>query len=236
MKRFVTTSLTVAIAALAFLSTDASAWSLRSPQVVIPPTSPDGTTLQQYLNSLGETINVQTDQLDAQVWDGSGVGTSTFTLQIELSGFATQNAIGIYNSDAGASPALFQLFPAAAAAGWAVTAHFGGGNLSVALFDNNGAFQGSTSYTGVHANSFGFYLQGPGGTFFSQDYRNPGGMAQVLTYAGTGSNAGDWFECFEDGAMAASSDGDFQDAVLLLQAVVPTPTTRKSWGSVKTGF
>jgi len=238
MKRTATTFsiLLAAVVALAAFTADASAWPLRSPQLVLPPTSSDGTTLQDYFNSVGETINVQTQQLDAQVWDGSAIGNSTFTLLIELAGNAAQNNIGVYNSDAGPSPALFQLFPGAAVGGWYVTAHFGGGNLSVALFDGSGAYQGSTNYTGVNANSFAFYLQGPGGTFYSQDARNGGGKPQMLTYAGTGINDGDWFECFEDLPMAAGSDGDFQDAVLLLQAVVPTPTQRKSWGSVKTGF
>ena len=237
MKRTATTFsiLLAAVIAVAGLSADASAWPLRSPQLVLPPTSSDGTTLQDYFNSVGEAINVQTQQLDAQVWDGSAIGNSTFTLLIELAGNASQNSIGVYNSNAGPSPALFQLFPGAATGGWYVTAHFGGGNLSVALFDNNGVYQGSNNYSGVNANGFGFYLQGPGGTFYSQDYRNAGGAAQVLTYAGTGINFGEWWQCFED-LPAGQGDYDFDDVVLLLQSVVPTPTGRKTWGSVKTSF
>jgi hypothetical protein len=240
MRRVVTTLLTIglfAAVAVAAIAPNASAFNLRSPQIAIPPTSSDGETLQDYFNSISESINVETDQLDAQVWDGSGPpGNSVFTLMIELAGNAPQNAIGVYNSNGGPTPTLFQLFPGAATAGWFVDAHFSGGNLSVALFDNNSVFQGSTSYTGVNANSFGFYLQGPGGTFYSEDYRNGGGLAQALTYAGTGVNNGDWWECFEDLPRSVSSDSDFQDAVLLLQAVVPTPTHGKSWGQVKAGY
>ncbi len=232
MKRLLTTLLPIgllAACAVAVLAPEASAFSSRSPQVSFSSAS-----LQGYLNGIGESINVNTDQLDAQVWTTSVSGNATFTLMIELAGNAASNSIGVYNANAGASPTLFQLFPGAAAAGWYVTAHFGSGNLSVALFDNNGIYQGSSSYTGVNANGFGFYLQGPGGTFFSQDYRNPGGNAQILTYAGTGVNYGDWWECFED--LPYGGGSDFEDAVLLLQSVTPTPTARKTWGSVKTSF
>jgi hypothetical protein len=239
MRRVVTTLAPIGLIAavvIAAFAPNAFAFSLRSPQIVIPPTSSDGVTLQDYLNSIGETINVETDQLDAQVWDGSGPGNASFTLKIELAGYAAQNTIGIYNVNGGPTPTLFQMFPGAAAANWFVIAHFASGNLSVALFDNLGAFQGSTNYTGVNANAFGFYLQGPGGTFYSEDYRNGGGLAQALTYAGNGVNAGDWWECFEDLPRSVSSDSDFQDAVLLLQAIVPTPTHNTSWGKVKSSY
>jgi hypothetical protein len=201
MRRVVTTLLPIgliAAIAVAAIAPNAFAFNLRSPQIVIPPTSPDGVTLQDYLNSIGETINVETDQLDAQVWDGSGAP-------------ANKTATG----------------------GWFVNAHFASGSLTVQLFDNNGIFQGQTTYAGVNASSFGFYLQGPGGTFYSEDYRNGGSLAQILTYAGTGVDAGDWFECFEDLPRSVSSDSDFQDAILLLQAIVPTPTHDQSWGQVK---
>ena len=89
-----------------------------------------------------------------------------------------------------------------------------------------------TFYAGVNANAFGFYLQGPGGTFYTQDSRN-GGAAQALTYAGTGQNFGDWWMCFEDLSAAGGSDYDYDDAVLLLQSVVPTPTGAKTWGAIK---
>jgi hypothetical protein len=231
MKRLFTTLLPIGLSAaiaIAMVAPNAAfAFASRSPQVVF-----NGTSLQNYLNSVGESINVSTDQLDAQVWTTSVSGNATFTMMIELAGNAASNNIGVYNSNAGASPTLFQLFPGAASAGWYVTAHFAGGNLSVALFDNNGVYQGSNSYSGVNANGFGFYLQGPGGTFYSQDYRNAGSNAQILTYAGTGNNYGDWWECFED-LPYNSSGSDFEDCVLLLQSVVPTPTHNTSWGGVK---
>lgn len=223
VKRFASMS-ALAVAALVALAPAAGAFNLRSPQVAV-----GGTSLQTYLNGVGESINVNTDQLDGQVWDTSVSGNATFTLMIELAGFAASNNIGIYN--AGSPAPLFLVFPGAASAGWFAAAHFGGGNLVVTLFDNNSIIQGQAFYPGVNANGFGFYLQGPGGTFYSQDALN-GGVAQQLTYAGTGKNFGDWWQCFED-LPPASSDRDFDDAVLLLQSVVPTPNKGTSWGALK---
>jgi len=217
------------IAVLAALVLSASsafaAFSLRAPQVTV-----NGGSLQGYLNTNDGGINVGTDQLDAQVWTSSISGNASFTLMLELAGNAAANNIGIYNSNAGPTPTLFQVFPGAAAPGWFATAHFAGGNLTVTLFDNNSIIMGQTFYSGVNANGFGFYLDGPGGTFYTQDARNPGGLPQMVTYAGTGQNYGDWWMAFED---LTGSDNDFDDAVLLLQSVVPTPTGPKTWGAVK---
>ena len=217
----------LAVLALAVSVSAAGAFTLRSPQVVFSNAS-----LQAYLNANDGGINTATDQLDAQVWASSVSGNATFTLMIELAGNAASNSIGVYNS--GAPAPLFQVFPGAASAGWFATCHFGpGGTLAVLLYDQNAVFQGQTNYAGVNRNSFGFYLMGPGGTFFSQDALN-GGSPQILTYAGTGVNFGDWWECFEDlpfvqgGALT-----DFEDAVVLLQSVAPTPNNVTTWGHLK---
>jgi hypothetical protein len=217
---------TAAVAAVLLVSMSALASAaLRVPQVPVA-----GGTLQGYLNGVGESINVLTDQQDAQVWQTSVSGNATFTLQIELTAAAAANNIGVYNAGL-AAPPLNQIFPGAAAAGWFATCHFAGGNLVVTLFDNNSIIQGQNFYAGIPANNFGVYLQGPGGTFYSQDARN-GGVAQILTYLGTGQNFGDWWECFED-AGPAQSDRDFDDAVLLIQSVVPTAVEGSTWGKVK---
>jgi hypothetical protein len=204
----------------------ASAFNLRAPQVAF-----NDTTLQAYLNSQGESINTLTDQVDGQIWDSSVSGNATFTLMIELTANAANNAIGVYNTGV-PSPALRNVFPGGASAGWFATAHFGGGNLTVTVFDQNSVIQGQITYSGVNANAFGFYLVGPGGTFYSEDAKNPGGKPRILTFLGTGPNFGDWWECFED-SNGATATSDFDDAVLLLQSVVPTPTSSSTWGKVK---
>ena len=207
-------------------SSVASAFNLRAPQVAF-----NDTTLNAYFVSKGETINTLTDQVDGQIWNASISGNATFTLMIELTANAANNALGIYNTGVPVPP-LNNVFPGSASAGWFATAHFAGGNLTVTLFDNNSIIQGQITYAGVNANGFGFYLVGPGGTFYSQDSRNPGGKPRALTYLGTGNNFGDWWECFED-SNGATATSDFDDAVLLLQSVVPTANTSSTWGKVK---
>ncbi len=207
--------------------------ALRSPQVVVA-----GGTLQGYLNSKGESINVLTDQQDVQSWSTTVSNNSTFTLQIELSGNAASNSLGLYNAGVGAPP-LYQLFPGAASSGWFAVASFRSAptRVVVNLFDQNAAFVGSTTYLGADASNFGFYLQqNPGLVFYTQDARNPGGKAQALTYAGTGVNSGSWWLAFEDQSVDAGSDMDYDDAVLFLESVNPTPVSHTTWGQLKARF
>jgi hypothetical protein len=231
MKRLVTHLLPIGVVAalVAIAPVAAHAFTLRSPQVGFSSAS-----LASYLTSQSQTINVTTDQLDAQVWTTSLSGNSTFTLMAQLTPGSAANEIGVYNAY-DAAPTLFTVLPAGAGAGWYATVHFGGGGLSVTLFDNNAVFQSSTNYTGVTQSKFCFYIKGPNGTFYSQDWRNPSGAAQVLTYGGTGTSYGTWWECFEDTQYNAATS-DFDDAVLNLQSVVTTPTRTKSWGGVKSDF
>ncbi len=221
----------VGVAVLAFAST-ASAFSPRAPQVVF-----SSAALQGYLNGVDGGVNVLTDQLDAQTFATSVSGNTDFTLMVKLTGDAPQNSVGVYNTlDPSATPALFQLFPAAAAAGWSVFCHFAStGQLTVALYDNSviPVLQGSTTYTGVDRTHFGFYLQNTGGTYYSQDGRN-GQKPQALTYAGTGINYGEWWECLEDNPFTAAST--FTGAVLQLQSVIPTPVAGKTWGQLKATY
>lgn len=219
----------VGVAATTMVATAHAAFPLRVPQVTVNPG--DG-AIQAYFNGVGESINVATDQLDAQTWSTTISGNSTLTLMLEIAGYAASNTIGVYNGNASGTPALFQVFPGAATAGWSATAHFGTtGNLVVSLFDQNAAYQGQTSYLGVDKNNFGFYIQNGTGTYYSQDARNSG-VAHVLTFAGTGMNAGSWWQCFED-LPNATTDFDFNDAIVFVESVNPVPTTNSSWGRIK---
>ncbi len=215
----------------AVLATTAAALPLRSPQVPLQ-TGWDGFSLQSYLDSQGQTINTLTEQLDLQTWGVDATGSPQLQLMVEIAGYASQNSIGLYNA-AETSPSLFQVFPGAASAGWYALCTFTtGAHLVVSLYDASNTFQGSTNYSGVDAQNFGFYLQGPAGTFYSQDYRNAGGKPQVLTFAGTDQYAGYWWECFED-LPYASSDVDFQDSILRVRSIGPTPTRGSTWGALK---
>jgi len=217
-----------ALSVVALLATSASA-ALRVPQVAVV-----GGSLQGYLNGVGESINVLTDQEDIQTWQTTVSGNSTFTLMIELTGDAAVNNIGLYNAGLPAPP-LYQVFPGGASAGWFAVASFETAptRVVVNLFDDQANFVGVTTYLGADASNFGYYLQGTGGTFYTQDARNPGGAAHALAYAGTGVNSGQWWLCWED---AAASDRDFDDAVLFLESIAPTPVSKTSWGALKKRF
>jgi len=231
MKRSVT--LFVSMLMLAAFAASASAAALRVPQIAVI-----GGSLQGYLNGVGEAINVNTDQVAVERWASTVSSNSTFTIQIELAGNAPLNAVGLYNASLVAPP-LYQVFPGAASAGWFAVASFRTAPIRVVvnLFDNNAVIQGATTYLGADKNDFGFYLQGPGGTFYTQDARNPGGNAQALTYAGTGLNSGSWWLAFEDQEFqSGAADGDFNDCVLFLESVNPTPVNKTTWGDLKKRF
>jgi hypothetical protein len=223
-----------AVLALFTMVSTAGAVGLRVPQIPI-----FGSSLQSYLNAVDGGFNVNNSQVDAQNFAANISGNTDFTLMIELSGSANVNTIGVYNAG-DAVPALNQLFPGAATAGWSVFCTFKStGELIVNLFDNTSTLVGTTHYFGVTRTAFAFYLQNNNGTFYSQDYRNLGGHAQVLTFAGTNYayfNQGDWWECFEDAPFGATSD--FDDAVLLLQSIAPTPvpTSGTTWGALKATY
>lgn len=224
---------TIFLGSLLLVALASSAFgALRSPQIAVA-----GGSLQGYLNGVGESINVLTDQQDVQTWASTVSNNSTFTMQIELAGNAGSNTIGIYNGG-DAVPALDLVFPGAAGAGWFAIASFRTAPIRVIvnLFDDTAALQGTNTYFGADRNNFGFYLSGPGGTFYTQDARNAGSSAQALTYAGTGINSGSWWLCWEDLPIAGGSDSDYDDAVLFLESVNPTPVSSTSWGQLKLRF
>lgn len=232
MKRFATL-----LCALVLVSSSAHA-ALRVPQVPVV-----GPSLQGYLNGVGESINVLTDQENVQRWSSTVSGNSSFTIQLELTATAAANTIGLYNALA-AVPPLYQVFPGAATTNWFATASFrpAPARVIVSLFDDNAALQGQVTYLGADASDFGFYLQGPSGVFYTQDARNPGSAVQALSYKGTGANTGNWWLAFEDGPVAnnnqvlPASDQDYDDCVLFMESVNPTPVTGTSWGALKKRF
>ena len=232
MKRSATTILPLflMLAAAAVFAGPASA-ALRAPQVPVL-----GGSLQAYLNVADGGINVLTDQDATQAWTKTVSNTTTYTIQLQGSPNANLHNFYMYNSSA-VVPALFFILNGSAGVLGFSTATFQVGNqLTVNRFDMNGNFLSSTVYAGVDPNGFAFALSGPNGTFYTQDARNPGGTAQALAYRGTGANAGTWWLCWEENSLAAGSDQDFDDLVLLMESVNPTPVSKTSWGQLKTRF
>lgn len=224
-----TTLLALAILGVCAFAAVAGA-ALRVPQVAMDPFP-----LQGYLNGVGESINVATDQQNVQTFQKTVSGNSTFTLMIEVASYANNNTIGLYDASQ-AFPTLAPIFQGTAVGGWfAIATFLGSGDVVVNVFDNNAILQTSTTYPGINGTNFGFYLSGPGGTFYTQDFRNGGGDPQALVYAGTGVNSGQWWLAIED-LPYDTSDKDFNDAVLFLESVAPTPAHGTSWGAIKARF
>ena len=193
---------------------------------------------EAYFESVGEHINVLSDQNVLQSWTPTVSNSRTLTLQFELVRKTTDATLGLYNAGE-ITPALYPLFPPVAAAGWFAVASFRNAptRLVVSVFDANASPQGSQVYPGADRNRFGLYIQGPGGTFFTQDGRNPGGDPQALVFAGTGLNSGNWWLAWEDLPLNAGADWDFDDEVMFMESASCftdcTPTRSSTWGQVK---
>ncbi len=220
------------MAACAALPVTAMAASPRSPQVIV-----SGGTLQTYLNGKGESINVGSDQVDIQTWKSTISGNSALTLQISLGGVGG-NEIGLYGAHSHAT--RFPIFPATAPAGWfaVVSLRSVAPKLIINLFDEVGQHQTRTAVTNFEIDNFGYYIKNvDNGVGHTEDGHNPNNSPSALTYAGTGDNTGCWWLCFEDRLYGdGGRDNDFDDAVLLLESVNPTPVTKTTWASVKARF
>jgi len=232
MKRSATTMLLLLVAFVAstFVTTPASA-ALRVPQVPVV-----GGGLQAYLIGVGETINVNTDQDATTTWSHTISGTTTYTIQFQSSPNAPIQQFGLYNASAVIPPLFFLMSGSVGPLGFS-TATFKPGNiLTVNRFDAFANFLSTTTFAGVDPTNFGFYLSVNAGTVFTQDSRNPGGLARAITFQGTGANAGTWWLCWDEPLAGAPGDQDFDDLVVLMESVNPTPVSKTTWGEVKTRF
>ena len=232
MKRSATTMLALLLAVVASLAAISPASAApRVPQVPVV-----GGGLQAYLIGVGETINVLTDQDATQTWSHTISGTTTYTIQFQSSPNAAVQQFGMYNASAVIPPLFFLMSGSVGPLGFS-TATFKPGNIvTVNRFDAFANFLSTTTFGGIDPTNFGFYLATPGGTVFTQDARNPGGFARAITFQGTGANAGTWWLCWDEPLAGAPGDQDFDDLVVLMESVNPTPVSKTTWGQVKTRF
>ena len=213
---------------LVILVTASIAHAATRPQQV--PVS--GTALATFFASQGQTINVNTDQLDLQTLTvpvGAAFEVHTFGPEASASSVGTYNA----NGNKKAAPARYTLFPAATTPGWYVTGTYRSGpnRLVVTVFDANRVVQGTNTYNGANASNFALFDSGPNGTFYLEDARNAAGAAKILAFAGTGTNVGwTWFAC----ETSPGSGGDFADVVTLVNlGSTSTPAVHTAWGRLK---
>lgn len=189
-------------------------------------------SLQEILNNItvdaDSSVNADTDYLAYDsYWNITASGGSLATMIIEVAGWANLNSFGVYNGDASV-----QLFSGSSSAGNQVT-------LSIT---NDGNVYVNHSYTGVDFTSslFGFYIDTPGGTFYSDSTLNDDEADHLLAYQGNNTDVlqianwapGIWTDnefilAWED--TYGLGDADYNDMVLMVESVnpapVPEPTT-----------
>lgn len=212
---------------LALTPRAAAAFPLRSPQVVF-----SSAALQIYLDHVDGGINALTDQVDNASWI-----SQFFTMGCD-NGFAISSpdttgtcTVGAY-STLESSPALFALLPAEAKRGWSVLCHISStGTIVAILVDELGTVVGETFSPGFDRAHTGLYVQGPGGTWFTEDARN-GGQPQALSFAGTGANQGTVFLCFETRAYDPGGS-TFTGEIVQVRALCGVPARQSTWGQLK---
>ena len=112
----------------------------------------------------------------------------------------------------------------------------GDAELGIAKLDPTAVLRGTLTYSGVNSALFAYYIKSSGNTYFSHDGFNGDGKAHALAYAGTGQNTGCWWQCWEESPIANYLDADFNDAVVFMESMNPTPVSKSTWGQVKARF
>jgi hypothetical protein len=184
-------------------------------------------SLQNILNHYtvgGPQINTNNDS-GYQMFSSTG-GQASSSFLFSVAGFAPHNTFGLYKL--GSPNTKVQLFGGGTQ---------NGANVAVD-FLANGAVKVGQQLINNFGTDFGFYLGGPGGTFFSQNALN-GGNQQAMIYQGNGQtklNFGGTAKLFsQDSFLVAfedvrlgSSDRDYNDMVLMVSGIkgkaVPEPT------------
>lgn len=212
---------------LALTPRPVAAFTLRAPQVVF-----SAGALQNQLNDADGGINAVTDQVENSSWISSLLAKGC-AMWFEIRSLDTTGTytVGAYSTSQ-SNRTLCALFPAGATRGWFATCRISSsGTLTVGLYDELMRFVGLTQYPGFDPAYTGFYVEGPGGVWFTEDARN-GGSAQALSFGGSGVNYGSVFLCFE--TWPYNPDGStFTGAIVQVEAMCGLPVRPPTWGQLK---
>jgi len=204
--------------------------------------------LQGVLDGLTVTgpssVNVVTDQVaDSSLWSITASGASATTLIVEMAGYASTNALGVYDA---ANPAsTVQVFAGAAVPGnQALLSIKVDGSVYLNNVDTMVDFAGKW---------FGFYLDSPdegGQRFYSDDtlnevyngYYSPHMLAfqgqddlvQLPNLPQATWTDNEYVMAWEDYLNDGTSDEDFTDMVVMVESVQPVPETASIglWGMI----
>lgn len=195
-------------------------------------------SLQLLLDALTPTpplLNATGEPNDAigfdSYWNIQATGTSAATFLIELTGYSTSEVFGIF--DATNPNTKIPLFYGSNGPGYQTSVTiWEDGSVLVALVDTGINFGGLT---------FGYYIQTPFNTFYSDSSLNEFGNDHMVAFQGNGMQINppgnppmgtfapnEYILAFEDlpwdGANDfTSADRDYQDTVALVESVQPVP-------------
>ncbi|MBE9032987.1 DUF4114 domain-containing protein [filamentous cyanobacterium LEGE 11480] len=192
-------------------------------------------SLLNYYTTSGPQIDT-TQDTGYELFTNTG-NSATSSFLFSIAGFAPDNTFGLYK--ASDPNTKIELFGGGTA----------GGTESEVSFLANGAVQVGSNIVNNFGSDFGFYLGGPGGTFFSQNALN-GGNQHSAIYQGNGQtklnvggkeidfDPGKYLVAFEDVSFL-SSDKDYNDLVVVIDGVrskdVPEPAIMLGLAAVAGG-
>lgn len=230
------TKIALAASSLLFAAaTQAAVVSGTSADSSCGPTSPScdlQTLLNDWMVNPATAPDVNTAQhAPDQLWQIQASGGSVNTLVFEVAGNASSNTFGIYDPSTGA---MLEMFSGSATQGTRGTLEYlGSGTFQ---FTNTTVLSQTT--VNFTSSIFGYYLSGPGGTFYSELSRN-GGDDHMVAYQGSGQmvqfpfmtepaswGVGEFLLGWEDVALQ-SGDGDYNDLLVIVESVrsVPAPAS-----------
>ncbi len=215
MKRLLMVFLSVLVAGNAYaLSIDPNVRP-----VTVNEAYPGENSLQQELDLMfgAGALDAQTDQLVEGMFQVSNPGSSLIAPQFkfEWTSNSSTQTVGIFGWT-GAATVDAQIFAGAQGAGDYATIKWTSDNDgTINTFDFNSNFLGSTGFSGINRNYFGFFFEVGGKKYYTVDSLNPNGETRVLGYMPDLSGA---LFAYEDG-----NDWDYQDAGFFVESIAPVP-------------
>ena len=173
-------------------------------------------SLRSNLDTLyGPGIFDVNNQATAAIYQPSvviGPTSSSFMLLLEIAGYDDENTFGIYSySDPNKK---LQVFAGPDSPFDSAAVSFQGGSVQLGNHPSTKILNFGTA--------FGFYIATGGAeTFYSEDSKNPGGLAQMLIYEFPGV-ANEYIIAIED-LNRVGSDSDFDDMLVKASEVKPVP-------------